>query len=134
MADPLYLNVWFRSFEVDDMLPAALAVMRQFPFSSARPGIATVTLHPVSWNEATILERRFHPGIELEAAIEIASDLLHEDYAYVFEAYWDLWNLPEGGSEWVLQASPVKFIVRGLEFDDGSFEQEGHVQVDFGLD
>lgn len=134
MADPLYLNLWFANFDPEDMLPAVLAVMRQFPFSAARPGITAVALHPVSWNEATILERRFQPGIAPEAAIEIASDLLHEDYAYVFEAFWDLWNLPEGATDWALQPAPVKFIVRGPDFDEGAFEQEGHVQVDFGSD
>jgi hypothetical protein len=28
----------------------------------------------------------------------------------------------------------VRFIVRGLEFDDGAFERDGHIQVDLGLD
>jgi hypothetical protein len=30
--------------------------------------------------------------------------------------------------------APVKFIAQGEEFDDGTYEQTGHVQVDFGLD
>ena len=54
MADPLYLSLWFSTFEVDDMLPHALAVMRQFSFSVAQPGITYLALHPVSWNEPTI--------------------------------------------------------------------------------
>lgn len=134
MADPLYLSLWFPSFEPDDILPRTLSVMQQFPFSAERPGISSVSLHPVSWNEATILERRFNPGIAPEDAVEIASDLLHEDYAYVFQAYWDLWMLPDRALDWVLQPSPVKFIAHGLEFEDAAFEQSGHVQVDFGLD
>ena len=36
--------------------------------------------------------------------------------------------------EWTLRPSPVKFLVHGLEFDDGVYQQEGHVQVDLGLD
>ena len=36
--------------------------------------------------------------------------------------------------EWTLQPSPVKFLVHGLEFDDGVYQQEGHIQVDLGLD
>jgi len=134
MADPLYLSLWYSSFELDDMLPRALAVVQQFPFSSVQPGITYVALQPVSWNEPTILEKRFRPGVVPEDALEIASDLLHEDYAYVFEAYWDLWNLPVGGVEWALQPSLVRIIAHGLEFDEGSFAQEGHIQVDFGLD
>ena len=66
MADPLYLSIWFSTFELDDMLPHALAVMRQFSFSVAQPGITYLALHPVSWNEPTILERRFSPGVPAE--------------------------------------------------------------------
>jgi hypothetical protein len=134
MADPLYLSLWFPSFDVDDVLPHALAVMRHFPFSALQPGISYLALHPVSWNEPTILERRFRPGIDPEEAVQIASALLHEDYACIFEAFWDLWTLPEKAAEWTLQPSQVKFILRGLEFDDAAFQQDGHIQVDFGLD
>ena len=133
MPDPLYLSIWFSAFEVDDMLPHALAVMRQFSFSVAEPGITYLALHPVSWTEPTILERRFTPGVSPEEAVLIASDLLHEDYAYRFEALWDLWILDEKG-EWTLRPSPVQFLVHGVEFDDGVYQQEGHIQVDLGLD
>ena len=134
MPDPLYLSLWFSDFEREEMLPHALAVMRQFPFSTSLGGITYVALHPVSWDEATVLEERFRPGITPEAVVLIAAELLHDDYAYVFEAHWDLWVLTDDEKEWKLQPSQVKFIVHGTEFDDGSYEQEGHIQVDLGLD
>jgi hypothetical protein len=134
MADSLYLSLWFSRFDADDMLPQALTVIQQFPFSAQRPGIAYLALHPVSWNEPTILERRFEPAVSPEEAILIASDLLHGDYAYVFEAYWDLWTPSDDGRQWSLQPSAAKFFVHGRDFDEGAFEQLGHIQVDFGLD
>jgi hypothetical protein len=134
VADSLFLSLWYPDFEVEDMLPRALSVMRQFPFSAERPGIKYVALHPVSWDEATILEQSFPHGIQPEAAVLVAADLLHEDYAYVFEAAWDLWMLSEGEKEWFLKPSLVRFVVRGQEFDEGSFRKEGHIQVDFGPD
>ena len=134
MADPLYLSLWFSNFEVEEMLPRAMSVMRQFPFSAQQPGITSVALHPVSWNEATILERRFKPGITPEQAVLIASDLLHEDYAYVFEAAWDLWIFDEEEERWMVKPSPVRFLVHGEEFDEGAYQEEGHIQVDFGFD
>ena len=134
VADPLYLSLWFSDFEADEMLPKALSVMRQFPFSAQQPGVTSVALHPVSWNEATILERRFQPGITPEAAVLIASDLLHEDYAYVFEAAWDLWVFDEAQRKWALMPSAVRFIVHGEEFEEGSYQAEGHIEVDFGSD
>jgi hypothetical protein len=134
MADSLYLSLWFPDFDVEDVLPHVLGVMRQFPFSTQEPGIAYLALHPVSWNEPTILEQRFRPGISPGQAILTASDLLHEDYAYVFEAYWDLWVTAEDQEESTLQPSLVKFIAHGTEFDEGAYQHQGHIQIDFGLD
>jgi hypothetical protein len=133
VADSLFLSLWFPSFELEEMLPRALAVMRQFPFSAQQPGIGYVAVHPVSWNEPTIFEQRFRPGVTPEQAVLLASDLLHEDYSYLFEAFWDLWILDEDG-QWSLQPSPVKFLVHGVEFEEGTYRHDGHVQVDFGID
>jgi len=134
VADALFLSLWFPSFEVDEMLPRVLAVMRQFPFSAERPGVSYVALHPVSWNEPTIFEQRFRPGVAPEEAVLLASDLLHEDYSYLFEAFWNLWILGDDGREWTLQPSRVTFLVHGVEFEEGTYQQDGHIQVDFGID
>jgi hypothetical protein len=134
VADSLYLSLWFPSFELDEMLPRALAVMRHFPFSAQQPGISYVAMHPVTWNEPTVFEQRFQPGVPPEEAALLASDLLHEDYAYLFEAFWDLWIFAPDRQEWSLQPSRVRFLVHGVEFDEGNYQQAGHVQVDFGID
>ena len=63
MPDSLYLSFWFPGFDTDDMLPHALSVMRHFPFSAQQPGITYLALHPVSWNEPTVLEQRYRPWI-----------------------------------------------------------------------
>jgi hypothetical protein len=133
MSDSLYLSLWFDDFRGPRMMAYALSVMRQFPFSALQPGISYLALHPVSWNEPTILERRFRPGIDPEEAVQIASDQLHDDYAYLFETHWDLWTLSDS-KEWARQPSQIKFLIHGEEFDDRASEQEGHIQVDFGLD
>lgn len=134
MPDPLYLSLWFPSFDAEDMLPHALAVMRQFPFSNLLPGINYISIHPVSWEEATILEQRYVPGIPPEQAVLVASDLLHDDYAYTFEAHWDLWMFEQNGQHWIQQPARVSFFVRSPEFDEEAYQQEGHIQIDLGLD
>jgi hypothetical protein len=134
MADPLYLSVWFPHFSESDMMPRLLSVVRQFLFSASRPGITSVSVHPVSWSEPTILERRFRPGIAPEQAIAMTADMLHEDYAYLLEAYWDLWVPNEDSDEWIVAPRQVKFIAHGVEFDEGTYEESGHIQVDLGLD
>jgi len=133
MTDSLYLSLWFSDFEANEMLLHGLRVMQQFAFSKSVPGITSVVLHPISWEQPTTLERRFRPGIAPADAITVAADLLHEDYAYVFEANWDLWT-PESHGDWGLRPVPVKFIVRGEEFEEREAEAEGQIEVDFGLD
>lgn len=133
MPDPLYFSLWFSDFSGPAMLPHILAVLQQFPFSEQRPGINYVAVQPVSWNEASVLERRFSPGIPPEEAVVIAADLVHDDYAYTFDAYWDLWTPDEKG-QWQLVPSTVKFIVQAEEFDDGIQQETGHIEIDFGLD
>jgi hypothetical protein len=135
MADALFLNLWFPSFTEAEMMPRTLSVLRQFPFSAQRPGISYVAVHPVSWNEPTVLERRFRPGLDPEAAVAIAAEFVHPDYAFAFETNWDMWMPAEDDDgELVLSSLPVKIIAHGLEFDDQAYQQAGHVQVDFGLD
>ncbi len=134
MSDPLYLSLWFPDFSSPEMLPHAFAVLQQFPFSKQRPGISYFALHPVSWNEATVLERRFPGGVDPGQATLMAAELVHDDYAYVFEAYWDLWTPEPLTENWVLEPAVVRFVVQGEQFDEGSFRENGHIEVDFGLD
>ena len=134
MPDSLHLSLWFRDFDLDKMLPSALRVIEQFSTSSDVPGITNVSLHPISWNEATILERRFRPGVSPQEAVAVAADLLHDDYAYVFEANWDLWTPETVSGQWTQRPTAVSFIVRGEEFEAGESQVEGEIEVDFGLD
>jgi hypothetical protein len=137
MPDSLYLSLWFSDVEGPAMLPHILSVLQQFPFSESVPGITYVSVQPVSWNEASVLERRFLPGVSPEEGLMIAADLVHDDYAYIFDAHWDLWTPAAGGSgerAWQLTPSRVKFIARGEEFDDAAYRESGHIEVDLGLD
>ncbi len=136
MADSLYLSLWFPNFDEAEILPRTVSVLRQIPFSPARPGVTYSAIQPVSWSEPTILERRYRPGVSPEEAVATVAEFLHDDYAYIFEAYWDLWTPPEGTQKekWILEPSLVRLTAQGLEFEERAAEQTGHIQVDFGLD
>jgi hypothetical protein len=134
MADSLYLSLWFPSFDESEILPRTVSVLRQIPFSPARDGVTYAAIQPVSWSEPTILERRFRPGVSPEDAAEVVAEFIHDDYAYIFEAYWDLWTPPEGAEKWVLEPSLVRLTAHGLEFEERAAEEAGHIQIDFGLD
>ncbi|MGB9233299.1 MAG: hypothetical protein WCC04_02735 [Terriglobales bacterium] len=134
MADSLYLSLWFPTFDLPDILPRTVSVLRQIPCSAARPGITYAAIQPVSWSEPSIVERRFVPGIPPEEAAGVAVDFLHDDYAYVFEAYWDLWGPANAGEQWILEPSLLRVIAHGLEFEENAAAAAGHIQIDFGLD
>jgi hypothetical protein len=134
MADSLYLSLWFPSFDEAEILPRTVSVLRQIPFSAARDGVTYSAIQPVSWGEPTILERRYRPGVAPEEAVAEVAEFLHDDYAYIFEAYWDLWTPPLGAEKWVLEPSLVRLTAHGMEFEERAAEETGHIQIDFGLD
>jgi hypothetical protein len=133
MADRLYLSLWFPNFSEGEMLPKTLCVLRQFPFATERQGIGYLAVHPISWDEPVIYQETFDYRATPEHAIAIASEFLHGDNAYEFEALWELWA-PGDAAGWMPAPRAVRFVAHGLNFDEGAYEQEGHVQVDFGLD
>ncbi len=98
-------------------------------------------------------------GAEPRAAVEETLELLHEDYAYEFQIGWNLWELehiPVSGlagpatavveansaqngngsldPRWVRGIRLVRVTGFGPLFDEGTYEQEGHIRVDFGND
>src|SRR5205085_2023870 len=119
MADALYLSVWFPSFRESEMMPRLLSVLRQFPFSTSRPGIGYLGVHAVSWNEPVIFSQTFDYRADPERVVALAAEFLHDDYAYEVEALWDLWSPRVENVEdpfdvpWILQPQPVRFAVYG---------------------
>jgi hypothetical protein len=97
------------------------------------------------------------PGAEPRVAVEEAMELLHEDYAYEFQIGWNLWELETGpggrsastgvtavaGDEsevtkldarWARGPKLVRVTGYGPLFDEGTYEQDGHIRIDFGSD
>jgi hypothetical protein len=93
----------------------------------------------------------------IENAVAEATEQLHDDMAYEFEMRWSLWSPevdPNRASHdinldpdidqddnyaaldtlWKLQPATVRILGLGPQFDDASFEQNGHIRIDFGLD
>ncbi|MCU1284334.1 MAG: hypothetical protein JWO13_684 [Acidobacteriales bacterium] len=137
MADQLYLNLWFPSFSEQEMLPRLLSVIKQLPFSEALPGVGYLAIHPLSFTEPEILEDSYEFRADPEQAIQQAAEFIHADYAYEIEAAWDIWTPKKEGDldeTWIASPQPVKFFAYGKDFDDGIYQEDGHVQVDFGLD
>ena len=153
MADQLYLSLWFPNFRFQSLPAAMIAVLRQFARISGLPRVAASTAYPLRFTEPPVYQRQFvldkraadtedTAASVIEAAVAEATELLHEDTAYEFEMKWNLWQPeqadgPEGATLdtlWKPTPSTVRFLGFGPDFDDSTFEQNGHIRVDFGLD
>ena len=146
MPDELNLSLWFPSFAQAEMMPRTLSVLRQFPFSQARPGITAAAAYPLSWNEAPVYSHSFDFPVQPERAIAFVNEFLHDDYAYEFEALWDLWvpqpevedaasgHLTSSQPAWLLRPSLVKIVAQGTQFEEGDYQESGHILLKLGLD
>lgn len=149
MADQLYLSVWFPNFRFASLPEATVGVLRQFARISGLPRVSAAATYPVSFSEAPVYQRQYvldtraAQGADtsdslIENAVRECMELLHEDSAYEFEMKWQLWDYEagEGGLDGLWRRVPktVKVLAFGPEFDDATFEQNGQIRVDFGLD
>jgi hypothetical protein len=69
--------------------------------------------------------------------VEAAMELLHDDYAYEFQVGWNLWELeraPNIEPRWARGPRLVRVTAFGPLFDEGTYEQDGHIRIDFGDD
>lgn len=151
----MYLSLWYPNFRFLSLPAALTGVMRQFAVI-ARDGdaksefgrVAAASVYPIDWTESPIYQRIYvnderaqesadTEGSKIENAVAEATEQLHEDQAYEFEMRWMLW-VPEVAGEldtiWRLEPVKVRIIGFGPDFDDNSYEQNGHIRVDFGLD
>ncbi|MBB5331089.1 hypothetical protein [Tunturiibacter gelidoferens] len=110
-------------------------------------------------NDDRAEENQDTSGSIIENAVAEATEQLHDDMAYEFEMHWKLWSPevtsgyptinPESDPDydtdpeyesasldplWKLQPTTVRILGFGPQFDDASFDQNGHIRIDFGLD
>jgi hypothetical protein len=141
VADQLYLSLWFPNFRLVALAPAIVGVLHQMASAGSASTVTAAAVYPISWNEAPVYQRIYDAAdgeaAKPEAAVAEAMELLHEDYAYEFEVKWDLWA-PEsvGGLDtvWRQEPTPLRVTGFGPEFDEGTYEQNGQIRIDFGSD
>jgi hypothetical protein len=148
MSDTLYLSLWYPNLRVNALAEKLTAVLGAFAGHGGEAKVYSATVWPVSWKEAPVFQqvygRRIGKGdsdaVELGAepalAVDDALELLHDDYAYEFQIGWSLWEaeVDDSKAHWRQQMRLVRVIGYGPLFDDGAYETEGHIRVDFGTD
>src|SRR6202035_5303670 len=164
MADSLYLSLWYPNLRLTGLAEKLTAVLGEFAKHGGEPLVYSATAWRVNWQESPVFQRVYgravqpagdgpvRLGVEPKAAVEDALELLHDDYAYEFQIGWGLWELvdpavefasikalvgsspEEIGPRWVKRPRLVRVTGFGPLFDEGSYEREGHIRIDFGSD
>jgi hypothetical protein len=156
MSDTLYLSLWYPNLRLAALADKLTSVLKAFAAHGGEPRVYSATVWPVSWSETPILQHIYGRrsagspgsdasptlGAEPRMAVEQAMELLHDDYAYEFQIGWSLWELEAGpepsapgiAARWVREPRLVRVTGYGPLFDDGAYEADGHIRIDFGSD
>ena len=140
MSDAFSLSLWYPQFRLTELEDKLVAILRQFAAHGGEPGVFSATAWPVNWREAAAFQEIYglgEHGAQIEYAVNEALELLHADYAYEFQIGWSLWE-HEANSDldtrWVREPRLVRVTGFGPLFDEGAYEADGHIRVDFGSD
>jgi hypothetical protein len=141
MADTLYLSLWYPNLRLAGLAEKLTAVLGSFAGHGGEARVYSATVWPVGWNESPVFQKVFghgERGLEPRQAVEDALELLHEDYAYEFQIGWSLWELESGAggleNRWAREPRLVSVTGYGPLFDEGAYEQDGHIRINFGSD
>jgi hypothetical protein len=160
MSDTLYLSLWYPNLRLEALPDKLTAVLGAFAAHGGEEKVYAATVWPVNWSEAPVFQRVYgrlgaapgsSPGIEPRLAVEEALELLHDDYAYEFQVGWNLWEWENADSaalaaettsaeeknvigRWARGPRLVRVTGYGPLFDEGAYEQDGHIRIDFGSD
>jgi hypothetical protein len=140
MADTLYLSLWYPNLRLAAIPDKLTAVLDAFAAHGGEPRVYAATVWPMNWSESPVFQRVYghgERGMEPRQAVEETLELLHEDYAYEFQIGWNLWELETGAGlddRWVREPRLVRVTGLGPLFEEGAYEQDGHIRIDFGSD
>jgi hypothetical protein len=161
MSDTLYLSLWYPNLRLAALADKLAAVLSAFAAQGGEPRVYAATVWPISWTETPVIQvvwGRGQQGAEPRIAVEQALELLHDDFAYEFQIGWNLWELENPPRDagpstspslrsgfaqddrsifeprWVRQPRLVRVTGFGPLFDEGTYERDGHIRVDFGTD
>jgi hypothetical protein len=155
MADTLYLSLWYPNLRLAAVADKLTTVLGAFAKHGGESRVYSASVWPVSWSESPAFQRVYghgERGVDPKQAVEDALELLHDDYAYEFQIGWSLWEFSprrqrpvaggpdvspgHGGldNRWARELRLVRVTGYGPLFDDGAYEQDGHIRIDFGSD
>lgn len=135
MSNQAYLSIWCKDFSEERILERFGEFLATIPFSAAKPGFTHLVIRAVDFTENPVLEQDLR-SVPHDAAgiIDIAKDHLHSDCAYEVRADWDLWVFEGDPERWQRLPQPLGLSCYGEDFDDGYWQENGHLEVNFGFE
>jgi hypothetical protein len=140
MSDTLYLSLWYPNLRLAALPDKLTAVLGEFAAHGGEARVYAATVWPIAWTESPVFQRvygRGERGAEATFAVEEALELLHDDFAYEFQIGWSLWELETGAgldARWTREPRLVRVTGFGPLFDEGTYQADGHIRLDFGSD
>jgi len=148
MADTLYLSLWYPNLRLPQLADKLTAVLGAFAAHGGEARVYSATVWPIDWTESPVFQQVYgrrvgaagegagELGAEPRIAVAEALEILHDDYAYEFQIGWSLWELETGDldARWARAPRLVRVTGFGPLFDDGAYESDGHIRLDFGTD
>ncbi len=104
-------------------------LLRVFPFSKLRPGIAGLRIYALEEVEPPLLERAFPASADLDTIISICREFENDDCAYIVDGWWELFQFD--GSDWQLKPARVTLTCFGPAFDN---DLGDHLRIDAGTE
>ena len=134
MANQAYLSVWCKNFSEERMLEDFGRLLDTVPFSATKPGFSYLVIRAVDARESPMLEQNLRAvPLDPSGIIELAKDYLHSDSSYEVRSDWDLWVFDAQGRS-KLEPQPLEIFSRGEDYDDGFWQESGHIEVNLGFE
>jgi hypothetical protein len=149
MSDTLYLSLWYPNLRLASLADKLTAVLEAFAANGGEARVYAATVWPIDWSESPVFQQVYGRragaasdgaialGVEPRLAVEEALEILHDDYAYEFQIGWSLWELEAAtdlDARWAREPRLVRVTGFGPLFDEGAYEADGHIRIDFGSD
>jgi hypothetical protein len=128
MADTLYLSLWYPNLRLAELPRKLKAVLSAFAAHGGEASVYSATVWPINWNESPVFQQVY--GRRIGAGSEETGKLGAEPGL-------SLWELETGASldpRWTRELRLVRVTGFGPLFDEGAYEADGHIRVDFGSD
>jgi hypothetical protein len=135
MPNRAYASLWVRNFDHTNMLAHFEHFLGTVPVAADSAGFTELVVRAVDSTETPLEEVDLRGQALTPADIAaLAREHVAADVCFEVVALWDLWIRDMESVTWKRKPEKVHISCFGLGYDQGIFNQSGHVLVDLGLE